>query len=79
MHENDADKDRGLYHKFDVTRTDGSSAPGGKHENCRYFVLDLDHDPFADECLRIYAQQCRRNFPTLADDITSIRIAKRME
>lgn len=78
MHTNDADKDRGLYRKFNVTRTDGSSAPGGKHQNCRYFVLDLDHDPFADEALRIYAQQCRREFPTLAEDITDLRIAKRM-
>lgn len=72
------DKSRGLFHKFDVTRADGTSAPGQKHGGCRYFVLDIDHDPFADECLRIYAQQCRREYPLLAEDITSLRIEKRM-
>lgn len=28
------DKTRGIYHKFNVTRTDGSSAPDGKHDGC---------------------------------------------
>lgn len=70
------DPTRGLYHKFDVTRTDGTSAPGQKHDGCRYFVLDIDHDPFADECLQIYAQRCRREYPLLADDITTLRIEK---
>lgn len=37
----EADKKRGLYSKFKVERTDGSSAPGEKHDACEYFVLDL--------------------------------------
>lgn len=67
------DVNRGLYQKFEVTRTDGQSEPGKKHDGCRYFVLDVDHDEFADEALRIYAQQCRRKYPMLADDITTLR------
>ena len=57
------------FYKFIVSRTDGTSAPGGKHEKCRYFVLDIDHDPFAREAVRIYAQQCRNDYPLLANDI----------
>ena len=38
------DPTRGLYDKFYVKRTDGKSEPGQKHENCKYFVLDLTHD-----------------------------------
>ena len=40
MNTSDADKNKGLYQKYRVERTDGSSAPGCKHEKCRYFVLD---------------------------------------
>ena len=32
------DTARGLYDKFIVTRTDGTSEPGKKHDGCRYFV-----------------------------------------
>ena len=63
------DKIVGLYQKFRVHRTDGSSEPGGKHENCEYFVLDLDHDPFAYAALQRYAQACRKEYPQLADDL----------
>ena len=38
------DKERGVYRKFKVTRTDGSHKKGGKHHECSYFVLDLEHD-----------------------------------
>ena len=47
----------GLYRKFDVERTDGRSAPGMKHFRCRYFVVDLDHDPLAAGTLRDYAER----------------------
>jgi hypothetical protein len=60
---------RGLYNKFNVSRSDGSSEPGGKHERCRYFVLDLDHDEFAGAALAAYAANCRAKFPELADDL----------
>lgn len=36
-----SDKDRGLYVKFHVERTDGRSAQGEKHHGCQYFVLDV--------------------------------------
>ena len=40
-------RERGLYEKFAVERTDGKSKIGEKHEGCEYFVLDLTHDPHA--------------------------------
>lgn len=60
---------QGIFHKFDVYRTDGSSAPGGKHHGCRYFVLDLNHDAHAPAAMRAYAKSCRDTHPQLADDI----------
>lgn len=63
------DKTRGIYQKFEVTRADGSSAPGGKHEGCFYFVLDLDHDPHAKAALQAYANSCRSVYPRLAADL----------
>lgn len=62
----------GLYRKFNVTRTDGSSEPGGKHENCRYFVLDLDHDKFSAAALRAYGMACRVECPELSADLLQI-------
>ena len=60
---------QGMFHKFDVRRTDGSSAPGGKHHGCRYFVLDLNHDAHAASAMRAYAESCRYSHPQLAADI----------
>jgi hypothetical protein len=71
------DKTRGLFEKFTVVRNDGTSAAGMKHDGCIYFVLDVTHDPFADEALRVYAQQCKREYPLLAEDITSLRMSKK--
>jgi len=65
------DKSKGLYDKFTVARTDGQSEQGKKHDGCNYFVLDLNHDPFAYEAVRVYAQQCRREYPLLANDLIS--------
>jgi hypothetical protein len=59
----------GLYHKFTVTRTDGTSAPGQKHDGCEYFVLDITHDPHAYAALRAYADSCQKEYPKLADDL----------
>ena len=64
------DKWRGLYNKFNVTRTDGTSEPGKKHDGCQYFVLDVTHDPFAGAALKAYADACRSEYPALAEDIT---------
>ena len=60
------DSARGLYNKFDVTRSDGTSSIGGKHYGCRYFVLDVDHDPHTDAALRAYAESCKEEYPLLA-------------
>lgn len=50
-----------LYRKFHVERIDGTDQPGGKHECCEYFVLDLDHDPHAAPALRAYAASCEES------------------
>jgi|CXWL01.1.fsa_nt_gi hypothetical protein len=63
------DETRGLYDKFAVERTDGSSEPGGKHDGCRYYVLDLTHDPFARPALLAYAVACEADYPLLAADL----------
>lgn len=63
------DTEQGLFQKFIVTRTDGSSAPGGKHEHCEYFVLDVDHDPHAEAALEAYARRCSVTHPELAVDM----------
>lgn len=55
-----------LFDKFQVTRTDGTSEPGEKHDGCSYFVLDLTHDPYAPAALRRYAIACRRTHPQLS-------------
>ncbi len=63
---------RGIYAKYKVERTDGLSAPGGKHAHCAYFVLDLEHDTFAIPALKAYARACRKSHPDLARDIERI-------
>ena len=63
------DTQTGLYHKFDVKRTDGSSEPGGKHENCFYVVLDLTHDKFSKPAVIAYAEACAKEYPVLAKDL----------
>lgn len=63
------DKHRGLYGKFKVERMDGRSAPGRKHHNCDYYVLDLTHDKYAPYAIAAYAMACRKEFPLLAGDL----------
>ena len=63
------DKFQGLYRKFDVTRRDGSSGAGGKHEHCEHFVLDVTHDKHAKAALTAYANACETEFPNLAADL----------
>lgn len=62
-------KERGLYQKIKIERTDGKSAPGEKHHNCAYFALDLDHDKFALPAIKAYAEACKDEFPALAADL----------
>jgi hypothetical protein len=66
-----SDKSRGLYRKFNVERTDGTSAQGAKHHGCEYFVLDTTHDKFAAAALAAYANACEREYPLLAADLRS--------
>jgi hypothetical protein len=66
------DKQRGLYDKFNVSRTDGESRIGGKHYGCHYFVLDLDHDQFAWPAIEAYANACKDEYPKLSNDLRVI-------
>jgi hypothetical protein len=59
-----AEKDRGLEDRYRVAKVND---PTGKHDDCRYFVLDPQHDPFAVAALRAYAREAGG---ALAADIT---------
>jgi hypothetical protein len=67
---------QGIYGKYIVTRTDGRSQPGQKHSQCRYFVLDLDHDGFSVPALRAYAKACKKEYPELAKNLLAFCIYK---
>jgi len=69
MSEEDRIARRAFYRKYIVSRTDGSSRVGGKHEHCAYFVLDWEHDPFAVPAARAYADACESKYPALASDL----------
>lgn len=60
---------QGLFAKFTIRRNDGSDLDGGRHHGCKYFVLDISHDPYAEAALLAYAQACRETHPQLAADI----------
>lgn len=62
---------QGLFRKFNVSRVDGSDAPGGKHRGCEYFVLDVDHDVHAPAALRAYAQSCKDTHPVLSQELAA--------
>mgnify|MGYP001773749872 CR=1 FL=1 len=62
-------EEQGLVGKYRVQRVDGSDQPGGKHHGCRYFVLDMDHDPYAPVALGVYAAICEQQYPKLAVDL----------
>ncbi len=62
---------RGLYHKFNVTRADGTPIDPG----AVYFVLRLDRpveDRAARLALRIYACEVGDTNPDLADDLWAL-------
>lgn len=40
--------------------------PTGKHDECRFFVLDPQHDPHAIPALLAYAASCEADYPGLA-------------
>ena len=69
------DKKRGLYDKFKVKHNDD---PTGRHKDCLYFVLDLDHDPHALPAIIKYIEDCEKEYPVLAADLT-IAILRRAD
>lgn len=48
------EKESGLESRYHVKRL---GDPSGKHDTCRYFVLDPQHDPTAREVLAEYARR----------------------
>lgn len=61
-----SDQEKGLYRKYNVERLND---PTGKHADCTYYVLDLNHDKFAVPALEAYAAACAEDYPTLAFDL----------
>ena len=72
-----SDRERGLYRKFHVQREDGTGRPGGKHDGCEYFVLDLTHDPHALPALAAYSTSCAEAYPVLSHDLRAYLAARR--
>ena len=61
------DNERGLEARYHVQKI---SDPTGKHDGCRYFVLDPQHDVIARAALARYAQVARASgYFDLADDL----------
>ena len=70
-------KAHGLYEKYEVLRLDDDE---GKHYECRYFVLDPQHDPIARVALAAYEREARaQEFDRLADDLAAWRRRLREE
>lgn len=63
------DTDKGLYNKYDVRRLNDDAC---KHDNCEFFVLDLEHDKYAKHALVAYSVACRDEYPVLADDLLAL-------
>ncbi len=60
---------QGIYQKYNVSRTDGSDAPGAKHDGCSYFVIDRTHDQFAGAALQAYGLLCAEKYPVLSKEL----------
>jgi len=58
----------GLNQKYRVERVDGTG-PTGQHVDCRYFVLDLSHDPAARTVALHFAELVQNERPNLAADL----------
>lgn len=57
----------GLERRYHVERLNDTA---GKHTDCRFFVLDPQHDPIAREALRTYANHAyAKGYVTLHDDL----------
>lgn len=71
------DPEQGLYRKYNVERLND---PTGKHRDCIYYVLDLNHDRHAVAALEAYAASCAEEYPTLAFDLrhTAASLARKL-
>lgn len=59
--------DTGIERRYHVEKVND---PTGKHDQCRYFVLDPQHDPIARFALADYASRARAaGYDSLADDL----------
>lgn len=56
----------GLERRYSVQRLND---PELKHNECRFFVLDPQHDPFARMALAAYIIACEDDYPALATDL----------
>ena len=66
-HAGTAEKDAGLEGRYRVKKIND---PTGKHDGCRYFVLDPQHDLLALQALKYYARLARNaGYVPLADDL----------
>ena len=67
-----SDKNRGIYGKYWINRSDRQDLEGRKHHGCRLFVLDLTHDKHAIPAILAYAESCREEYPLLAADLQAV-------
>lgn len=59
--------DEGIVEKYEVKRLNDVT---GKHDDCKYFVLDPQHDTIARMAMHMYADEAyRRGQAALAEDI----------
>lgn len=64
---------QGVIEKYFVTRL---RDPERKHDDCWFFVLDIKHDPLAQEALAAYADAAAaQGYMTLRDDLF-LRLAR---
>ena len=63
-----SEPDPGLIQKFEVKRLVPSKR-GIDHVGCKYFVIDITHDPLAKYALLAYAAACEDTQPQLAEDL----------
>ena len=61
------DKFKGLYAKYHIERIND---PNGKHDDCFFFVLDINHDVYALIELKAYASACKKYYPQLSEDLS---------
>lgn len=64
--------DRAFGLRMDKYRVERIGGTPHKHDDCSYFVLDLQHDFFAGPALLAYADACKNAFPQLAFDLRAV-------